>query len=220
MITVAARVNVPLSTTDGMPGRPSCMGWQSRRSPGPLRTNPFRSFPRTNVPYPYLKGLSHLPLQRWRGPYPPGYSSRISISLCFVFHLLGSNHGSLWKGICLAWVCPSAGKRIFVRAGQITSVNSVGKLMSVHLSNYRRLIMVSVLLSHSIARRHLSCRMLGAFGVASLVRERTIGKLFAMKQVRVSLAERHFSLSALFVCPVTQDGYAEEGPGGLRSFRA
>jgi hypothetical protein len=80
--------------------------------------------------------------------------------------------------------------------------------------------MVSVLLGHSIVRRHPSCRMLGAFGVVSLVRERTSGKLFAMKQVRVFLAERHFTLSAIFVCPVTQDGYAEEGPGGSRSCRA
>jgi hypothetical protein len=62
--------------------------------------------------------------------------------------------------------------------------------------------------------------MLGAFGVVSLVRERTTGKLFAMKQVRVLLAERHFTLSAVFVCPVTQDGYVEEGPGGSRSCRA
>ena len=79
--------------------------------------------------------------------------------------------------------------------------------MSVHLSNYIRLVTVSVLLGHSIVRSHPSCRMLGAFGVVSLVRERTTGKLFAMKQVGVFLAERYFTLSAVFVCPVTQDRY-------------
>jgi protein-serine/threonine kinase len=72
----------------------------------------------------------------------------------------------------------------------------------------------------SIVRRHPNCRMLGAFGVVSLVRERSTGKLFAMKQVRVFLAMRHSTLSAVFVCPVTQDGYAEEGPGGPRPCRA
>ncbi len=34
--------------------------------------------------------------------------------------------------------------------------------------------------------------MLGAFGVVSLVSERTTGKLFATKQVRVFLPEQHF----------------------------
>jgi len=77
------------------------------------------------------------------------------------------------------------------------------------------------LLGHSIVRGHPSCRMLRAFGVVSLVRERTTGKLFAMKQVRVFLPERCFTLSAVFVCPVSQDGYAadSEGPGGPRSRR-
>jgi hypothetical protein len=44
--------------------------------------------------------------------------------------------------------------------------------------------------------------MPGAFGVVFLGRERTTGKLFAMKLVRVFLAEQHFTLSAVFVCPV------------------
>ena len=48
--------------------------------------------------------------------------------------------------------------------------------------------------------------MPGAFGVVSLLRERTTDKLFAVKRVRVFLAEQHFTLSAVFVCPVTEYG--------------
>jgi protein-serine/threonine kinase len=74
---------------------------------------------------------------------------------------------------------------------------------------------------HSVVRGHPSCRMLRAFGVVSLVRERTTGKLFATKLVRVFLPERYLTLRAVFVCPVSQDGYAadSEGPGGPRSHR-
>ena len=107
-----------------------------------------------------------------------------------------------------------------VRIRQITSVNNIGKLMSVYLSNYRQLVTVSALLGHSIVQRHPSYRMLGVFGVVSLVRERATGKLFAMKQVHVILAERHSTYSAVFAFPVTQDGYAEEGSGGSCSCRA
>ena len=45
----------------------------------------------------------------------------------------------------------------------------------------------------------LKFRILGVFGVVSLVRGQTSGKLIAMKQVRVFLAEQHFTLSAVFV---------------------
>jgi len=41
-----------------------------------------------------------------------------------------------------------------------------------------------VSLLHSQAFKHPSCYVTGAFGVVSLVRERTTGKLFAMKQLR------------------------------------
>jgi hypothetical protein len=122
-----------------------------------LRTNPLRSFPGTTIPYPCLKWLSHLPLQRWRGRYQLLYFSRISTFLCFVIHLLESNEGKLER-----MGCPIAGKRIHVHAGvrirHITTANSVGMLMSLHLSNYRRLVVVSVPLGHSIVRRRRSCR--------------------------------------------------------------
>ncbi len=43
---------------------------QSHRSPNKnLKMGLLRSFPRTIISYPSLKGLSYPPLQRWRGPY-------------------------------------------------------------------------------------------------------------------------------------------------------
>src|SRR5258707_5627537 len=65
-----------------------------------LMTNPPRGFPRTIIPYSSLKGLSHLPLQRWRGPYRLGYFLKTSTFLCSVIRLLGSNGDLLWKRIC------------------------------------------------------------------------------------------------------------------------
>jgi hypothetical protein len=62
--------------------------------------------------------------------------------------------------------------------------------------------------------------MPGAFGVVSLVRERTTGKLFAMKQVRAFHRYRYMTLITLYARTVAQDGYVKEGPGGTRSRRA
>ena len=65
---------------------------------------------------------------------------------------------------------------------------------------------------------HTSCRMPGAFGVVSLVRERITGKLFAMKQVRLFVPEQCITFAHAH--PVTQDGYVEKGSRGPRSRRA
>ncbi len=56
--------------------------------------------------------------------------------------------------------------------------------------------------------------MLGAFGVVSLVRERTTGKLFAMKQVRVFLLERHFTLSVVLSVQLRKTDMLRKGQEG------
>jgi protein-serine/threonine kinase len=56
--------------------------------------------------------------------------------------------------------------------------------------------------------------MLGAFGVVSLVRERTTGKLFAMKQVRVFLPERHFTLSVVLSVQLRKTDMLRKGQEG------
>ena len=64
-------------------------------------------------------------------------------------------------------------------------------------------------LDRPIVHRHTSCRMPGAFGVVSFVREWIAGKSFAMKQVRLFVLEQYVASALAY--PVTQDGYVEKG---------
>jgi hypothetical protein len=109
MITVAARENVRLSTTDRT--RPVGEGricyiaaarLAAHRSP--LHPNPSRI---------------RFPLQRNFIPnatYTSTLLIHIPAFLSFDNDFLGSYDGWLCKGICRVWVCPSLGKKIYVLA--------------------------------------------------------------------------------------------------------
>jgi protein-serine/threonine kinase len=222
MITVAARENVCLSTTDGIPGRP---GNSTIRWGGGLVAHPEQEF--EDEPAPKLFE-NNRPLPEPKRVITPSLATlerAVSARIYFenlYFPLLRQPPSREQRRLAMERDMLSMGLseprkedlRARWRKNETDYLREQRRKVDVSAFVKLKTIGHGELLGHSIAGKHSSGGLLGAFGVVSLVRERATGKLFAMKQVRVFLAERHI---AVLVCLVTEDGYAEEKPGGPRS---
>jgi hypothetical protein len=229
MITVAARENVPLSAADGMPDR---LGNSSIVWGGSLATHPeqeleddsAQKLSENNRPLPVPKRVvtpSLATLER-------AVSARIYFENLY-FPLLRHPPSREQRRLAMERDMLSMGlperRKEDLRARWRQNETD-------YLREQRRKVDVSAFVKlQTIGHGECAAGSLNCSKTPKLPHVRCIWRRVSCERTNYwqvvcyeagacLLIERHFTLSAVFFCPVTQDGYAEEGPGGPRSCRA